>query len=100
MDHVLGGGAFSSRLYREVREKRGLAYGVSDQLLWLYHAAVHIGGTATRNDATKDTIEVIETEVAQMAKDGPTEMSSRRLNLPERLVRACLDTSTKISNNW
>jgi len=29
---------------REVREKRGLAYGVSDQLLWLYHAAVHVGG--------------------------------------------------------
>ena len=27
VNHVLGGGLFSSRLYREVREKRGLAYG-------------------------------------------------------------------------
>ena len=28
VNHILGGGSFSSRLYREVREKRGLAYGV------------------------------------------------------------------------
>ena len=29
VNHILGGGSFSSRLYEEVREKRGLAYGVS-----------------------------------------------------------------------
>ena len=99
MDHVLGGGSFSSRLYREVREKRGLAYGVSDQLLWLYHAAVHIGGTATRNDATKDTIDVIETEVARMAKDGPTadELDKAKTYLKGSFALG-LDTSTKISN--
>jgi len=99
MDHVLGGGAFSSRLYREVREKRGLAYGVSDQLLWLYHAAVHVGGTATRNDATKDTIEVIESEVAQMAKDGPNadELEKAKTYLKGSFALG-LDTSTKISN--
>jgi zinc protease len=99
MDHVLGGGAFSSRLYREVREKRGLAYGVSDNLLWLYHAAVHIGGTATRNDATKDTIGVIETEVARMAKEGPTadEVEKAKTYLKGSFALG-LDTSTKISN--
>jgi zinc protease len=94
-----GGGAFSSRLYREVREKRGLAYGVSDSLLWLYHAAVHVGGTATRNDATKDTIEVIETEVARMAKEGPTEdeLAKAKTYLKGSFALG-LDTSTKISN--
>jgi zinc protease len=99
MDHVLGGGSFSSRLYREVREKRGLAYGVSDQLLWLYHAAVHVGGTATRNDATKDTIEVIEAEVAGMAKDGPSpdELEKAKTYLKGSFALG-LDTSTKISN--
>src|SRR6185312_14418966 len=35
VNHVLGGGTFSSRLYKEVREKRGLAYGVSDSIYWL-----------------------------------------------------------------
>jgi len=99
MDHVLGGGSFSSRLYREVREKRGLAYGVSDSLLWLYHSAVHIGGTATRNDATKDTIDVIEAEVARMAKEGPTadELDKAKTYLKGSFALG-LDTSSKISN--
>jgi zinc protease len=40
VNHILGGGAFSSRLYQEVREKRGLAYSVYDSLVWLNHSAV------------------------------------------------------------
>src|SRR5205085_4283031 len=62
VNHILGGGSFSSRLYKEVREKRGLAYGVFDTLLWLNHAAVLIGGTGTRADATGDALKVIEDE--------------------------------------
>ena len=50
VNHILGGGAFSSRLYQEVREKRGLAYGVSDSLLWYDHTALFLGSTATRAD--------------------------------------------------
>jgi zinc protease len=52
VNHILGGGSFSSRLYREVREKRGLAYGISDSLVWLNQTALMIGHTATRADAT------------------------------------------------
>jgi len=54
VSHILGGGDFTSRLYREVREKRGLAYGVYDSLVWFQRAAVLIGGTATRDDRTSD----------------------------------------------
>ena len=72
VNHVLGGGTFSSRLYREVREKRGLAYGVSDSLVWLKSTAVMIGGTATRADSTADALAVIEQEVKRMAEEGPT----------------------------
>ena len=46
VNHILGGGAFSSRLYQEVREKRGLAYSVYDSLVWLNHSALFLGGTA------------------------------------------------------
>src|SRR6202008_2781731 len=60
LNYILGGGAFSSRLYQEVREKRGLAYGVSDSLAWLEHAAVLIGGTATRSAVTGEAIGIIE----------------------------------------
>jgi zinc protease len=99
MAHVLGGGSFSSRLYREVRERRGLAYGVSDSLVWLYHSALHLGSTATRSDATRETIEVIENEVARMAKDGPTadELDKAKTYLKGSFALG-LDTSSKIAN--
>ena len=71
-NHILGGGTFSSRLYREVREKRGLAYGVSDQLVWFRRAAVILGGTATRSDRTADALAIVESETKRMADNGPT----------------------------
>ncbi|MCC6776821.1 MAG: insulinase family protein [Hyphomicrobiales bacterium] len=73
VNHILGGGSFTSRLYREVREKRGLAYGVSDSLLWMNRSAILIGSTATRADATGETIEIIEREIKRLAEEGPTE---------------------------
>src|SRR5262249_20430076 len=71
VNHILGGGAFSSRLYLEVREKRGLAYGVSDSLVWLNQSALLLGTTATRADATGQTIEIIEREIRRLAEEGP-----------------------------
>ncbi len=72
VNHILGGGSFTSRLYREVREKRGLAYGVSDSLVWFNKAAVVIGGTATRSDKTSEALAIIEAETKRMAAEGPT----------------------------
>ena len=99
MAHIFGGGSFTSRLYREVREKRGLAYGVSDSLVWLYHAGLHVGGTATRSDAAKETIELIEGEAARMAKDGPTaeELDKAKTYLKGSFALG-LDTSSKIAD--
>ena len=98
VNHVLGGGSFSSRLYREVREKRGLAYGISDSLVWLNYSALMIGSTATRADATGKTLEIIEHEIQRLANEGPTE---------EELIKAKtylkgsfalgLDTSNRIA---
>jgi zinc protease len=73
VNHILGGGSFSSRLYSEVREKRGLAYGISTSLVWLKHSAVLLGGTATRADAVAETLKIIETEFKRLATEGPTE---------------------------
>src|SRR5262249_47903668 len=99
MAHVLGGGSFSSRLYREVREKRGLAYGVSANLSWQYYAADLVGGTATRNDATKETLEVIQEQVALMAEHGPTadELAKAKTYLKGSFALG-LDTSSKIAS--
>ena len=73
LTYILGGGALSSRLYQEVREKRGLAYGVSGSLSGLDHAAVLVGGTATRSAVTGEAIGIIESEMHRLAQEGPTE---------------------------
>ena len=99
VNHILGGGSFSSRLYKEVREKRGLAYGVFDSLVWLNHASVLIGGTGTRAEATGEAIKVIEDEFRLMAKEGPTaeEVSKAKTFLKGSFALG-LDTSSKIAN--
>ncbi len=72
MNHILGGGGFNSRLFEEVREKRGLAYNVNSDLLPLDHAGLVLGRVATQNDRVKESLEVIRREWARMAKSGPT----------------------------
>ena len=78
VNHILGGGSFSSRLYREVREKRGLAYGVSDSLVWFKRAAVVLGGTATRADRTAEALAIIEKETKRMADERPDRGRARQ----------------------
>jgi zinc protease len=98
VNHILGGGTFSSRLYREVREKRGLAYGVSESLVWFRKAAVVIGGTATRADRTADALKIVESETKRMAESGPTieEMTKAKSYLKGAYALS-LDTSSKIA---
>jgi zinc protease len=98
VNHIFGGGTFTSRLYSEVREKRGLAYGVSDNLFWFKHAAVTIGGTATRADRTGDAIAIIQAEAKRMAEDGPTaEELAKAKSYIKGSYALTLDTSSKIA---
>ena len=71
MNYVLGGGGFASRLYREVREKRGLAYSVYSYLNPTRRGAVISGGVATRNDQVATSLSVIRDEWRRMYEDGP-----------------------------
>ena len=98
VNHILGGGSTDSRLYQEVREKRGLAYSVSDNLVWLDHAAVLLGGTATRADRAGETVDLIEREIHHFADNGPTEgeLTEAKRYLSSAFVLN-LDSSTKIA---
>jgi zinc protease len=77
--YILGGGGFSSRLYSEVREKRGLAYSISLGLAPFDHAGAVFGGTSTRSDQAEKVVSLIEEEIKRFATDGPT---------PEELAHA------------
>jgi zinc protease len=99
VNHILGGGAFSSRLYQEVREKRGLAYSVYDSLVWLNHSALFLGGTATRADRTGETLDLIAKEIHRLAENGPTadELAKAKSYLNGSFALN-LDTSSKIAS--
>jgi zinc protease len=73
MNEILGGGSVLSRLTDEVREKRGLTYGVSSSLLNQQHAEALVVGTATRADRAAETLAVIKDVIARLATEGPTE---------------------------
>lgn len=72
-NYILGGGGFSSRLTNEVREKRGLTYGISTSLSSMNKASVWVGAVATRADAVKQTVQVVRDTMATFAGDGPTQ---------------------------
>lgn len=73
MNHILGGGSFSSRLYQEIREKRGLTYGVGTYLTPYDHAGLFVGGLGTSADKADEAIALILAELKRMADEGPTE---------------------------
>ncbi|MBL8696944.1 MAG: insulinase family protein [Alphaproteobacteria bacterium] len=72
VNYVLGGGGFNSRLMTEVREKRGLTYGVSTGLSALDHSAVIFGASSTENARAARALEIIRAEWRRMAEEGPT----------------------------
>lgn len=67
MNHILGGGSFTSRLFEEIREKRGLAYSVGSSIYPMDHAGVIIGSAATENARVPETLAIIRAEWARMA---------------------------------
>jgi zinc protease len=99
VNHILGGGSFSSRLYKEVREKRGLAYSVYTYLLPLNQAALIQGGTATRSDRVGETQALIQAEIRRLAEEGPTadELDKSKSYLKGSYALN-FDTSTKIAS--
>jgi zinc protease len=72
LNTILGGGAFTSRLYQEVREKRGLAYGVHSSLVNLRHSAIFMASTQASADNTREALELIEAQTRRMVEEGPT----------------------------
>jgi zinc protease len=72
MSHILGGGS-ASRLTTEVREKRGLTYGVGYNLAPLDHVGLYIGSVSTRNEKVSETLGVVRDVLKTMAGAGPTQ---------------------------
>lgn len=73
---VMAGG-FGSRLTEEIREKRGLTYGIYAYTLPLEDTELVMGGVSTRNDKVAETVGLVREIWAEMAANGPTEEEVR-----------------------
>jgi zinc protease len=98
VNHIFGAGSHTSRLYNEVREKRGLAYSIRSSLFWMDHAHILSGGTATRSDRAAETLTIIDAEAKRLAAEGPTqeELDKAKTYLKGSYALA-FDTSSKIA---
>ncbi|MCI0754649.1 M16 family metallopeptidase [Teichococcus vastitatis] len=73
MLRILGGGGFTARLTRSIREERGLTYGIGIGLDSLFGRGVVVGSCATANARVAELLSVLRAEWARMAAEGPTQ---------------------------
>ena len=71
-NYVLGGGGFVSRLMQEVREKRGLTYGVGSYFDPLAQPGPFQIGLQTKSDQADQALKLVRETVADFLRDGPT----------------------------
>ena len=72
LNQILGGGDRASRLMEEVREKRGLTYGIYTWLVDADYADLLMGQVKSANNRIAEAIEVIRFEWARIAAEGVT----------------------------
>ncbi|QDY69939.1 M16 family metallopeptidase [Qingshengfaniella alkalisoli] len=73
LNHVIGGGGFGSRLMEEIREKRGLTYGVSSYLVQKEEADLYLGALSTANTSAGDVVTLIRDTWQDVAENGITQ---------------------------
>ncbi|MEM8920161.1 MAG: pitrilysin family protein [Pseudomonadota bacterium] len=73
LNYILGGGGFSSRLMDEIREKRGLTYGIGTSLRGSAHLGLWGGRTQTKNESVQELIDIAKAEIARLRAEGPSD---------------------------
>lgn len=73
LNEIMGGGQFSARLMTEVREKRGLTYGIGSYLVGYDLAELYMGQFSSANATVGQAIDVIRDEWRKMAETAVTE---------------------------
>ncbi len=72
LNEMLGGGRFTARLMTEVREKRGLTYGIGTYIVNMDHADMLLGQFSASNDKVAEAIKVIQSEWGRIGREGVT----------------------------
>ena len=98
LNKIVGGG-FASRLYEEVREKRGLAYSVYTTIVPFKHASVFVGSVATKNEEIGQSLDLIRASSSAWPRTASTEaeLADAKSYLTGSFALR-FDTNAKIAN--
>lgn len=96
-NYVLGGGGFVSRLMKEVREKRGLAYSVYSYFAPRILEGPFQIGLQTKRSQAAEALQVVSATLAKFLEQGPTmsELKAAKQNLIDGQALS-LDSNAKI----
>ena len=98
-NQILGGGAMVSRLFEEVREKRGLSYAVYSYFSPMRREGPFTAGLQTKNGQAQQALEVMNKELEKFIENGPTE---EELNAAKKNITGGfplnLNSNSKIAN--
>lgn len=72
-NHILGGSGFGSRIVKEIREKRGLAYNSYSYFFPMECKGPFIMGLQTKNNQAKQALALLRKTVDNFIANGPTQ---------------------------
>ena len=98
-NHILGGGGLVSKLFDEVREKRGLAYSASSAFIPMLKPGPFIANLQTRNDQTTQALQVMHDTLTDYINNGPTdaELQAAKKNIIGGFAMR-FDTNKELAN--
>jgi zinc protease len=98
-NHILGGSGLVSKLFDEVREKRGLAYSASSSFSPLLKQGAFAISLQTRNDQTPQALEVLNKTLSDFVNQGPseTELNAAKKNIIGGFATR-FDTNKELAN--
>jgi zinc protease len=98
-NHILGGSGLVSKLFEEIREKRGLAYSASSYFFPLLRKGPFTMGLQTRNDQTQEALAVLDKTLKDFIDNGPTEeeLVAAKKNITGGFVMR-FDTNNKLAS--
>lgn len=98
-NHILGGGSMVSRLFEEVREKRGLAYGAYSVFAPMYRQGPFMMSLQTRNDQTEQALDVLLKTFNEFLDKGSSdkELTAAKQNITGGFAMR-FDTNSKLTD--
>jgi zinc protease len=99
VNHILGCSGLVSKVFKDIREKRGLAYSASSQISPYFRKGLFTMGLQTKNDQTPKALKVLNKTLEDFITEGPTEaeLIAAKKNITGGFAMR-IDTNSKLTN--